>query len=91
ASRYAELVSDKRLRNSIFKRIVEEHERTGACLGAITGVKERLAGNPLLARSRPRPTSRLPRAMPNWSATSGCATAFSSASSRSMSAPAPAW
>ncbi|MEC4722144.1 phosphoenolpyruvate carboxylase [Noviherbaspirillum sp. CPCC 100848] len=51
ASRYAELVSDKRLRNSIFKRIVEEHERTGACLGAITGVKERLAGNPLLARS----------------------------------------
>ena len=51
ASRYAELVSDKRLRNSIFKRIVEEHERVAACLGAITGARERLAGNPLLARS----------------------------------------
>ncbi|HJV85560.1 MAG TPA: phosphoenolpyruvate carboxylase [Noviherbaspirillum sp.] len=51
ASRYAELVPDKRLRNSIFKRIVEEHERTTACLTSITGMKERLAGNPLLARS----------------------------------------
>ncbi|HJV82928.1 phosphoenolpyruvate carboxylase [Noviherbaspirillum sp.] len=51
ASRYAELVADKRLRNSIFKRIVEEHERTTACLTTITGAKERLAGNPLLARS----------------------------------------
>ncbi|WP_151634292.1 phosphoenolpyruvate carboxylase [Noviherbaspirillum aerium] len=51
ASRYAELVGDKRLRNSIFKRIVGEHERTVASLGAITGAKDRLAGNPLLARS----------------------------------------
>jgi phosphoenolpyruvate carboxylase len=51
ASRYAELVADKKLRNSIFKRIVDEHERTTASLIAITGAKERLAGNPLLARS----------------------------------------
>jgi phosphoenolpyruvate carboxylase len=51
ASRYAELVSDKKLRTSIFKRIVDEHERTSGCLEAITGAKERLAGNPLLARS----------------------------------------
>lgn len=51
ASRYAELVNDKKLRNSIFKRIVEEHERAATCLSAITGAKERLANNPLLARS----------------------------------------
>ena len=51
ASRYAELVADKKLRNSVFKRIVSEHERTSACLTSITGAKERLAGNPLLARS----------------------------------------
>ena len=51
ASRYAELVTDKKLRNSIFKRIVAEHDLTATCLSAITGAKERLAGNPLLARS----------------------------------------
>jgi phosphoenolpyruvate carboxylase len=51
ASRYAGLVADKKLRNAIFKRITEEHERTVACLSAITGAKERLAGNPMLARS----------------------------------------
>ncbi len=51
ASRYAELVGDRKLRNAIFKRIVEEHERTIACLTVITGAKERLATNPLLARS----------------------------------------
>ncbi|HEY0845338.1 MAG TPA: phosphoenolpyruvate carboxylase [Noviherbaspirillum sp.] len=51
ASRYAELVPDKKLRNGIFRRIVEEHECTTTCLTAITGAKERLAGNPLLARS----------------------------------------
>ena len=51
ASRYAELVADKKLRNSIFKRIVAEHECTTACLTAVTGAKERLANNPLLARS----------------------------------------
>jgi phosphoenolpyruvate carboxylase len=51
ASRYAELVPDKKLRNTIFKCIVSEHEKTSACLTLITGAKERLASNPLLARS----------------------------------------
>jgi phosphoenolpyruvate carboxylase len=51
ASRYAQLVPDRKLRNSIFKRIVAEHERSTSCLTAITGAKERLASNPLLARS----------------------------------------
>jgi len=51
ASRYAELVADRKLRNSIFKRITQEHERAVACLTTITGAKERLTANPLLARS----------------------------------------
>ena len=51
ASRYSEMVVDRKLRNSIFKRIVTEHERTSTCLTMITGKKERLANNPLLARS----------------------------------------
>ncbi|RBA23910.1 phosphoenolpyruvate carboxylase [Herminiimonas fonticola] len=51
ASRYSEMVVDKKLRNSIFKRIVGEHERTSSCLTLINGKKERLANNPLLARS----------------------------------------
>jgi len=51
ASRYAELVADKKLRRHIFKRIVQEYELTMECLTLITGAKERLAGNPLLARS----------------------------------------
>lgn len=51
ASRYAELVADKALRERIFKRITEEHAATLSCLEAITGTTERLAGNPLLARS----------------------------------------
>jgi phosphoenolpyruvate carboxylase len=51
AWRYAELVSDKRLRNTIYKRIVTEHELTINSLSAITGAKERLANNPMLARS----------------------------------------
>ncbi|KIF82394.1 phosphoenolpyruvate carboxylase [Noviherbaspirillum autotrophicum] len=51
ASRYAELVADRKLRNSIFKRILAEHHRTAECLALITGAKERLANNPLLARS----------------------------------------
>ncbi len=51
ASRYAELVADRKLRNGIFKRIVGEHEVTWHSLSNITGSKERLAGNPMLARS----------------------------------------
>ena len=51
ASRYTELVPDKRLRKMIFNRIVTEHERTTTSLSTITGHRERLATNPLLARS----------------------------------------
>jgi phosphoenolpyruvate carboxylase len=51
ASRYAELVTDRKLRNAIFKRITAEHEQTVSCLGQITGAKTRLENNPLLARS----------------------------------------
>src|SRR5450830_638359 len=51
ASRYAGLVADRKLRNAIFGRIVSEHERTSHLLSSITGNKDRLAGNPLLARS----------------------------------------
>jgi phosphoenolpyruvate carboxylase len=51
ASRYAELVANAELRERIFKRIAAEHGNTLRCLEAITGAHERLAGNPLLARS----------------------------------------
>ncbi|MDR5833179.1 phosphoenolpyruvate carboxylase [Caballeronia sp. LZ034LL] len=51
ASRYAQLVSDKKLRKHVFERIVAEHERTCAVLAEITGRGERLSDNPLLARS----------------------------------------
>ncbi len=51
ASRYAELVADVELRERIFKRIAAEHECALQCLETITGAQERLAGNPLLARS----------------------------------------
>jgi phosphoenolpyruvate carboxylase len=51
ASRYAELVQDKELRDRIFKRITEEHANTLTILESVTGATERLAGNPLLARS----------------------------------------
>jgi phosphoenolpyruvate carboxylase len=51
ASRYAELVADAELRERIFKRIAAEHGNTLQCLETITGAHERLAGNPLLARS----------------------------------------
>ena len=51
ASRYAELVSDKKLRREIFKRLSEEWQRTRKCLANITGNAELLADNPTLARS----------------------------------------
>jgi phosphoenolpyruvate carboxylase len=51
ASRYAELVADVALRETIFRRISAEHATTLRCLGKITGSAERLAKNPLLARS----------------------------------------
>ncbi len=51
ASRYAGLVADVELRERIFRRITAEHGETLRCLEAITETTERLAGNPLLARS----------------------------------------
>ena len=51
ASRYAELVPDARLRKRIFARIEAEWQRTAEALALITGDKQRLAGNPALARS----------------------------------------
>ncbi|CAN7468330.1 phosphoenolpyruvate carboxylase [Trinickia sp. LjRoot230] len=51
ASRYAQLVEDKKLRQHVFTRIVAEWERTAHALAQITGKEERLADNPLLARS----------------------------------------
>jgi phosphoenolpyruvate carboxylase len=51
ASRYAELVPDASLRRHIFDRISAEYGATIRCLGIVTENSERLAGNPLLARS----------------------------------------
>jgi phosphoenolpyruvate carboxylase len=51
ASRYAGLVPDAELRERIFRRIAGEHASTLRCLEEITGTGERLASNPLLARS----------------------------------------
>jgi phosphoenolpyruvate carboxylase len=50
-SRYAELVDDKRLRKKIYGTIEAEWQRTVEALQQITGDKQRLAGNPGLARS----------------------------------------
>jgi len=50
AARYAALVEDEELRNSIFPRIVAEYERSCAYLLAITGQKELLERNPSLRR-----------------------------------------
>ncbi|HSV53232.1 MAG TPA: phosphoenolpyruvate carboxylase [Burkholderiaceae bacterium] len=51
ASRYAELVSDARLRKKIFTAIEAEWHRTADALTSITGDKQRLAHNAALARS----------------------------------------
>jgi phosphoenolpyruvate carboxylase len=51
ASRYAELVSDARLRKKIFAAIEAEWHRTADALTQITGEKNRLASNPALDRS----------------------------------------
>jgi phosphoenolpyruvate carboxylase len=51
ASRYAELVADAKLRKRIFAVIEAEWHRTVDALQMITGEKQRLAGNPALARS----------------------------------------
>ncbi len=44
-------MADRKLRTSIFKRILGEHEVTAGCLSNITGAKDRLSANPTLARS----------------------------------------
>jgi phosphoenolpyruvate carboxylase len=51
ASRYVELVEDKKLGKKIFSAIKDEWERTGAALSLITGEAERLQSNASLARS----------------------------------------
>jgi len=51
ASRYAEMVKDRRLAKGIFERIRKEWELSAEALFAISGAKEFLAGNPPLARS----------------------------------------
>ncbi len=51
ASRYAELVSDTRLRKKIFAAIETEWHSTADALAQITGEKNRLESNPALARS----------------------------------------
>jgi phosphoenolpyruvate carboxylase len=51
AGRYAELVDDTALRNSVFRRIEAEWQAARKHLFAITGESELLATNPTLARS----------------------------------------
>jgi len=51
AARYAELVSNTRLRKKIFSMIEAEWHRTVLALGQITGERQRLAGNTSLQRS----------------------------------------
>jgi phosphoenolpyruvate carboxylase len=51
ASRYAELVPDKKLRNKVFGAIEAEWQRTADALALITGEKQRLANNAALQRS----------------------------------------
>ena len=51
ASRYAELVTDARLRRRIFATIEAEWHRTVEALQLVTGEKQRLATNPALQRS----------------------------------------
>ncbi len=51
ASRYASLVADTALRERVFGSVEAEWQLTVDAFSAITGATERLAGNPLLARS----------------------------------------
>jgi phosphoenolpyruvate carboxylase len=51
ASRYAELVEDKRLRSKVFTAIEAEWHRTADALALITGEKQRLVNNIALQRS----------------------------------------
>ncbi len=51
AALYSELVTDARLRKKIFTAMCEEWDKTIDALVQITGEKQRLANNPILARS----------------------------------------
>jgi phosphoenolpyruvate carboxylase len=51
AARYAELVTDTRLRKRIFPAIAAEWQRTVEAIQLVTGEKQRLASNPALQRS----------------------------------------
>ena len=51
AKHYAHLVSDKKLRDSIFSRIEKEYALTADALNLLQESKERLTNNPLLASS----------------------------------------
>jgi phosphoenolpyruvate carboxylase len=51
AARYAELVPDESLRDRVFGKIVDEHQRTIAMHKLITGQDDLLADNAALARS----------------------------------------
>jgi phosphoenolpyruvate carboxylase len=51
ASRYADLVPDAKLRETVFGRIRDEWQRTVRAVQAITGQESLLADNPVLARS----------------------------------------
>jgi phosphoenolpyruvate carboxylase len=51
ASRYAELVADRKLRQKVFGMIEAEWHRTSDALTLITGAKQRLAGNADMQRS----------------------------------------
>jgi phosphoenolpyruvate carboxylase len=51
AALYSELVADARLRKKIFTAMCEEWDKTIDALVQITGEKQRLANNPILARS----------------------------------------
>jgi len=51
ASRYAELVEDKELRETIFRRIRDERQASVEALFEITGSRSLLENNPLLSRS----------------------------------------
>jgi phosphoenolpyruvate carboxylase len=51
ASRYAELVSDRKLRRKVFSTIEAKWHRTSTALTLITGAKQRLEGNAETQRS----------------------------------------
>jgi phosphoenolpyruvate carboxylase len=51
ASRYAELVTDRKLRHKVFSMIDAEWHRTSDALTLITGAKQRLEGNAEMQRS----------------------------------------